>query len=499
MRATRLLQLILAAAVTVAVVIDGGFGEGTRLAFAGLAGVALLLAARIEPAVNAVRSLPVASLFVLALLTLLSATWSLAEPTDALRWGLVITAYGAVTVSTAVLTRKAPASLLHIAAGLAILAAVAGLLGLLAAALGATPGAERIGGTWRPGGPFEYAPALALLQVSVLPILVAAMVQAPRPVAVLAAGGASIAGLTIALSQSRLEVALAVAALAVSTLPRAWASERPRRLWAVILISAVAVAGYVAAGGLREGGPQSVGYPIGLLSLVLAGTATWGVGLSRLPAVADRCRTTTPLTDRRSGVSQVTLVVLAVMSLVALAALASTPEGGGIEPSSGGLLHGRGESWNAALSVAADHPVVGSGAESYFLASRTEQGRDAVLYAHNLPLEILAELGVVGLLALSGILIGTARILWRCRRTRAGLLLGPAVAAFLLANLVDWPWHLAGSGAVWALALGAVLGSSPTGAERCHCELGGSVEAPLPHREGDSARSLNACKAGFAE
>ena len=27
----------------------------------------------------------------------------------------------------------------------------------------------------------------------------------------------------------------------------------------------------------------------------------------------------------------------------------------------------------------------------------------------------------------------------------------------MLANLVDFPWHLAGAGAVWALAMGPIL------------------------------------------
>ena len=33
----------------------------------------------------------------------------------------------------------------------------------------------------------------------------------------------------------------------------------------------------------------------------------------------------------------------------------------------------------------------------------------------------------------------------------------------MLANLIDFPWHLAGAGAVWALALGAVLGAGRGG------------------------------------
>jgi hypothetical protein len=36
-------------------------------------------------------------------------------------------------------------------------------------------------------------------------------------------------------------------------------------------------------------------------------------------------------------------------------------------------------------------------------------------------------------------------------------LLGPAVVAFLAFNLVDWTWHLAGAGALWAVALGGCL------------------------------------------
>jgi hypothetical protein len=50
---------------------------------------------------------------------------------------------------------------------------------------------------------------------------------------------------------------------------------------------------------------------------------------------------------------------------------------------------------------------------------------------------------------------------WRRRRGLAAWLLAPAAVAFLAANLIDWPWHLGGSGAVWALALGGLLGVSP--------------------------------------
>ena len=45
------------------------------------------------------------------------------------------------------------------------------------------------------------------------------------------------------------------------------------------------------------------------------------------------------------------------------------------------------------------------------------------------------------------------------RATLAAWLLGPALALFMLSNADDWTWHLAGAGAIFALALGGLLGS----------------------------------------
>jgi hypothetical protein len=39
----------------------------------------------------------------------------------------------------------------------------------------------------------------------------------------------------------------------------------------------------------------------------------------------------------------------------------------------------------------------------------------------------------------------------------AAWLLAPAVAAFPLANQLDWPWALTGTGALWAVAVGGLL------------------------------------------
>ena len=85
------------------------------------------------------------------------------------------------------------------------------------------------------------------------------------------------------------------------------------------------------------------------------------------------------------------------------------------------------------------------------------QEGDQVLYAHNLPLELWAELGLAGAVLAVALYIAVAVAVVRARMSSALWLAGVGVVAFLLSNLVDFPWHLAGTGAVWALGLGVVI------------------------------------------
>ena len=81
-----------------------------------------------------------------------------------------------------------------------------------------------------------------------------------------------------------------------------------------------------------------------------------------------------------------------------------------------------------------------------------------VRFAHNLPLESWAELGVAGALLALMLYLGSIGLVWSRRRVAAAWFLGPAVLAFLVANLFDWPWHVPASGAVFAISLGALVG-----------------------------------------
>ncbi len=123
----------------------------------------------------------------------------------------------------------------------------------------------------------------------------------------------------------------------------------------------------------------------------------------------------------------------------------------------GGFLHGRASTWEAAVDTFTDRPLVGTGADAFLAGSARHQGGETIVFAHNLPLELGAELGIAGFLLAIALYVAAGRVTWRARATPAGRLLGPGAAAFLVASLVDWPWHLAGSGAVWALCVGALL------------------------------------------
>ena len=132
----------------------------------------------------------------------------------------------------------------------------------------------------------------------------------------------------------------------------------------------------------------------------------------------------------------------------------------------GDLFHGRLQLWDAALAAWRDQPWLGAGADGFLGASAAYQDAGPVRFAHDLPLELLVELGLAGGVLAIALYAATGRVLWQARGDRAVWLLGPAAAAFLVAGLVDWPWHLAGSGAVWAAAVGGLLGRRAATATR---------------------------------
>jgi O-Antigen ligase len=329
-----------------------------------------------------------------------------------------------------------------IAVGLALLAGVEAAIGLSAAALHTLPDAERIGGSWRPGGTFQYPPALGLLQVAALPVLLRGITGQTR-VAVPAALGAALAGAVLGCANSRLDVLLsaAVAVIALAWPPRT--RDRGELGAALVMIVLAAIGGHILLGehaSRGAGGSAARLMLTGLLCLGLA--AAW----FPVQAFARRQR------PRRA-------VVVAVVIAAAATAVVGivTVSGSGGSPTRGGLAHGRTQEWKAAFETWLDRPMAGAGSGTYYQASLVHQGSSPTLYAHDLPLELAAELGALGLILGLALYASSVLALVGGRARVAVRLLGPALAVFLIANLVDWPWHLTGLGAAWACALGACL------------------------------------------
>ena len=124
----------------------------------------------------------------------------------------------------------------------------------------------------------------------------------------------------------------------------------------------------------------------------------------------------------------------------------------------------RAEETRAALQVAASRPLTGVGPGRADLSwERSDGAVLAARYAHNEYLQILAELGVVGLGLLLALFAMVARIVRRCRPSDSlRPVWGGAVAglvALCVHGLFDFGWHLPAIALTGALLVGIVTSS----------------------------------------
>lgn len=457
-----------AGAVAAGVGYDGGYSATPRIVFGALA--LLAGAAALAGAPGAARRLLAAPLVLvllaLAVLGAASAAWTAGPPADALRWALMVGGWAALAVAAGVLAAH-PRALPVAVAVLAVVAVGAALVGLGAAALAHPPLALREAGRWRPASTFEYPPALGLLCVAALPGLLSGMLARRGTLALAAGFGGAVAGAVLGLAESRTQLALAgvVAAAALLWPARTVGAPRAAAAAAVALIAAAALGAWAVAGGYVVVTPP----PDGPLRLAkLAGVVT---GATLAWALARR-------TLRDGGRAAVLVAVVLLAAGLAAAATkpparlispglapahprrqATPPQPRPARPIRDRLLHGRLGIWRAAAQTFADRPLHGGGAGAFWEASRRRQEGRPTYYAHDLPLELAAELGVGGLLLALALYAAGGLVLWRARAGPAAWLLAPASAAFLAANLVDWPWQFAGLGAIWAATSGFLVAS----------------------------------------
>jgi len=229
---------------------------------------------------------------------------------------------------------------------------------------------------------------------------------------------------------------------------------------------------------------------------------------------------------RARAIARLGAVAAAAALLVIVAGAAASPRGigggakGGAERSStqrqddktdprrltSTSTSNRGAWWAEARGAAADRPVQGWGAGSFFLLHRRYRHNTLdVLQPHSVPLQWLSETGVVGLgLGLGAFLaLITAGAVAVRRTIAAGLdrAVGAAAcaagAAWLVHGTVDWDWDIPGVTIPALVLLGLVVGAgarAPEGAPSPAGRLGRSRRSD-PARMGGLALASLLCLA----
>ncbi len=182
-----------------------------------------------------------------------------------------------------------------------------------------------------------------------------------------------------------------------------------------------------------------------------SGTARLGIA-PRLPAIAAAC------------------VLVAIAGLV-VAAVADRGDRGRVSERTGISRLGSADSrrydyWRVGLEAFADKPLTGVGAGGFRAEwVRERPVRDPALEVHSLPLEMLTELGLPGLLAF-GLLVGGVAVAGR-RALRVHPELAPGACAgaavWGLHATIDWDWQLPAVTLPAIVLAGALIAMSEAG------------------------------------
>jgi O-Antigen ligase len=434
--AGRPIALVLAAAIAVLGFKSGGYfppmWSWLTFAFAGvlLAGVALGTPRRWSPLEVTI----VAALAALAGWTLLSATWSV-DPSQSVREAERALVYLAAVAAILLLgdSRRIRELTVAVCGAISVVVSYA----LLDYLFSSHPGPEGFEGflLFRPIG---YANALGIL-ATIAALLALGLVDADESRLVRCLGAAALVPLAATLVLTSSRGALVALALGFAVMLDV-ASQRLRLTTSSLIVTPAPLlaAALSAHADLLTGTPFFRSHRaehLGIALIVLTVAAGF-CGLLLRNAYS-----------RRAAVTAVSVTAACSVALVAFAGAS------GRTPGYGGP---RSDYWHVAQREWQSRPLTGTGAGTFGTYWRREGTAQGAQDAHNLYLETLAELGVVGLALLVAVLIPPLVAFRSARREPLVPALLAAYAAYLLHAAVDWDWEMPVV-TVAALACGAGL------------------------------------------
>jgi tetratricopeptide (TPR) repeat protein len=477
---------VAAAGLLIAAVLLGNGSSDDRLLWVG--GIAVLAAGAVTilclPRPGRAGAVFLTALAAFVFWSGLSVLWSV-EPDRSWSYfnrSLVYLAFALVGLAFGALVRRAPpvaAASLAVSVGLVLAWA---LLGKVFPDL--DPDGERVA---RLRGSLGYWNALALVAAMAVPVGLWAAARRTHPHAA-RAGGALLfflATVALPLTYSRGGALVALVALGL------WLAVGSPRLESVVAAVgagavgfAVAFIGFALPGISEEGQPESVRTDDGLvfgLALLAGAVLVFGGSL-----LASRREARRPLDvrlrrrlGRTAGVAAVALLVAALAVGIVRAgnpvdwvsdAVSEFSEP--IDPTTKDDLrrfaelssNTRWSWWEDALEVFREHPFAGAGAGAYDVARRPfREDALAPVEPHSLPLQFLAELGVVGLLLIgTAAIAATAGIVGALRRAGeerpAVAALTVVIAAYAVHGLVEFDWDFVALSGPAFLVVGLLLG-----------------------------------------
>jgi hypothetical protein len=470
--------------VFVAVFFGGGSGDDSLPTLGSLAVLAAALAVAAAalgelelPKLDRAGSVAVLAAAGLVAWVGVSIVWSIAgdRSWSALAKGLVYLAFLILGLALAASLR-----------GSAVRAAAVVLALILGAALGWALLGRAVPGLFPDGGriarlrePVGYWNALALLAGTAVPLGLWLVTANPRR-ALRAAGGLLVYGavLVVMLTQSRAGLLALVAGVAT------WLLLSRARLEGGLLGLAAAVPALAVAGWaftrpalVEDGALRADRLDDGVLFAVLA--VAGGVAAVALVLVLPAERLVLRNRRRVAGwLAGAALAVLVCASIALVAAVGNPVSWAGDQVSSGECVNNPGRItdlcannrpawWGDAVEVFRDHPLAGTGALTYEIArKRVRDDGTPVLEPHSVPLQLLSDLGAVGL-ALAAVFVGAVavgvrhalgRLKGQEREAAAALACLPVIYA--VHAIVDYDLDFIAVTAPTLVACGTLLGAA---------------------------------------